>query len=124
MVVVAGEREAFLFTPEFGGVVDKFTAVIAVELQNEEGDTAFLEIQRFGETFLLEYEGFLVFFEIPVNGRGTYGFEFFGDFEGNFEGRASGDVLHLLSHEGARIFLHLNQKKVQSSLREAMTSSV
>jgi hypothetical protein len=32
--------EALLFAPEFGGVVDKFRAVIAVELQNREGDGA------------------------------------------------------------------------------------
>jgi hypothetical protein len=36
-----GEGESLIFTPDFGGVVDKFGAVVAVELQNREGDGGF-----------------------------------------------------------------------------------
>jgi hypothetical protein len=43
-----------------------------------DGDTAFQGIQWFGETFPLEPEGVLVFFQIPVNGGGAYGGELFG----------------------------------------------
>jgi hypothetical protein len=38
VVAAAGEGEDFFFAPDFGGVVDKLTAVIAVELQNRERD--------------------------------------------------------------------------------------
>lgn len=36
VVVAAGEGEALLFAPDFGGVIDTFRAVIAVELKNGE----------------------------------------------------------------------------------------
>jgi len=50
--------------------------------------------------------------------------EFFRDFACDTEGRPLGDGGHLLSHKGARIFPHLNQKNVQTRRRAFMTSSV
>ena len=41
VVTAAGEGEGFLFTPYFGGVIDKFRAIITVELQNRERDGVF-----------------------------------------------------------------------------------
>jgi hypothetical protein len=34
VVAAAGEGDKFVFAPDFGGAVDEFTAVVAVELQN------------------------------------------------------------------------------------------
>jgi hypothetical protein len=58
-------------------------------VEGADGDTAFQGTQGVGETFPRESEGFLVLFEVPVNGRRTYGGEFFRDFGGDGEGRPS-----------------------------------
>ncbi|MDR2070564.1 MAG: hypothetical protein LBP81_03980 [Treponema sp.] len=60
-------------------------------------------MKGFGETFPFQPEGVLVFFETPVDSRGTDGCEFFSDAGGTVEGRPAGDIGHLLPHEGARI---------------------
>jgi hypothetical protein len=38
VVAAAGEGDGFVFAPDFGGVVDKPGTVVAVELQDGEGD--------------------------------------------------------------------------------------
>jgi hypothetical protein len=38
VVTAAGKRDVLIFTPDFGGIVDKFRTVITVELQDREGD--------------------------------------------------------------------------------------
>ena len=41
VVAAAGEGDALLFAPRFGGAVDKCGAVVAVKFQNREGDGGF-----------------------------------------------------------------------------------
>jgi hypothetical protein len=71
------------YVPLFGGVEGAYR------------DTAFQEIQGFAQTFPFQLEGFLVFLEIPVYGRGTYCFQFFHDFVRYVKCRPRGNVLHL-----------------------------
>jgi hypothetical protein len=81
-------------------------------LEGTNGNTAFQGIYRCGEAFPFQPYGFFVFLEVTVYGRRAYLFEFFRDFPCDTEGGPLGDVDHLLPHKGARIFPHLNQKKV------------
>jgi hypothetical protein len=69
-------------------------------VEGTNGDTAFQRIQGFGETFPLESEGILVFFEVSVYRRGTDLYEFFRDFGGDAEGQPLHNVLHLGAHKG------------------------
>jgi hypothetical protein len=73
-----------------------------VGVEGANGDTAFQGIQRFGETFPLEPESFLVFFEVSVYGRGADFYEFFRNFAGDTEGRPLRDEGHLRPHKGRK----------------------
>jgi hypothetical protein len=73
-------------------------------IEGRYGNAAFQGTKGCGETFSLEPEGSFVFFEVPVYGRGAYGFEFSRDFGGDVEGWPSGDILYLLAHEGGEDF--------------------
>jgi hypothetical protein len=89
-------------------------------VEGADGDTAFQGIQWFGVPFPLQPQGVLVLFEVPVYGGGAYGGEFFGCPGGDEECRPWDKVLH----RRAKVFPHLYQKKIQTGLRAAMTSSV
>ena len=75
------------------------------------GDTAFKGIEGFGETFLLEFKGILVFFQIPVGGRGTYPGKLFRDCSSDTEGWPGSDGGHLLPHERREDFPALVPEK-------------
>jgi len=55
--------------------------------------------EGFGAAFPLQLQGFLVFSELAVYGRGAYRCELSRDFPGDGEGRPPGDVGHLLPHQ-------------------------
>jgi hypothetical protein len=87
-----------------------FSLLARVESAN--GDTTFQGILWFGETFPLEPEGVLVFFEVSVYGRGADFYKFFRDFIGDTEGLPPCDERHLGPHKGREDFPALVPEKV------------